>query len=259
MRQNNPTKIRKIDRLVNFLEVLENSPKVTPNEAYFSEDYVPKLNREFKTNGITVYFEAGMDGGGTTFGLQVVPVLKNLYPGRVFNRCYEWCSGPGFIGFDILGHGLCKQLWLGDIFRPALRAIDKTIEHLAPQYANCVFPIHVKDGSEIPDSTKFDLIVSNPPHWNSNLDTLYSKMPSTTDRTNLDDDWLVHQNFFKNIKKNLADDGVILLQEQTYASCPDTFRKWVNSAGLSIVGCWWNAVWGDYYYLEIKHQGVLNG
>jgi hypothetical protein len=254
MKQNNPTKIKKIDRLVNVLQLPKNVPK--PNDVYFSEDYVPNLNREFKTNGITVYFEGGMDGGGTTFGLQVVPVLKSLYPGRVFNRCYEWCSGPGFIGFDILGHGLCKQLWLGDIFRPALRAVDKTIEHLAPQYANCVFPIHIKDGSEISDSTKFDLIVANPPHWNSKLDTLHAKMPSTGDRLGLDDDWLVHQNFFKNIKKNLANDGVILLQEQTYASCPDTFCKWVESAGLSIVGCWWNSVWGDYYYLEIKHQGV---
>ena len=249
MKSNNPTRIRKIDRLINCLPKKNTNQ---PNEVFFEQDYIPKLKQEFKTNGITVYYDNNMDGGGTSFGLQYVPVIKQLYPDRIFDTCYEWCSGPGFIGFDILSHQLCRNLWLGDIFKPSLRSVEKTIANLPPEYANCVTPIHIKDQSEIPETVKFDLVVSNPPHWNNNLDTLYSQM--SEGRVSCDQNWTVHQNFFKNIKKNLATDGVILLQEQTYASAPSTFQKWIDEAGLSIVGCWWNQIWTDYYYLEIKHK-----
>ena len=30
-------------------------------------------------------------------------------------RAFEWCSGPGFIGFSMLGNGLCETLCLSDI------------------------------------------------------------------------------------------------------------------------------------------------
>ena len=43
-----------------------------------------------------------MDGGGTSIGLDFVNLLDQQYTGQKFNRCLEWCSGPGFIGFNLL-------------------------------------------------------------------------------------------------------------------------------------------------------------
>jgi hypothetical protein len=55
---------------------------------------------QFVTTGehkIEVFYKIELDGGGTTFGQDYLPVIKDCYPDRVFNRAYEWCSGPGFI------------------------------------------------------------------------------------------------------------------------------------------------------------------
>jgi hypothetical protein len=69
---------------------------------------------EFITSGqskLSVFYHSWMDGGGTWFGQEYVDVIRDRYPGRVFERCYEWCSGPGYIGFNILDHGLCGSLF----------------------------------------------------------------------------------------------------------------------------------------------------
>ena len=42
-----------------------------------------------------------MEGGGTTYGVDYATVLQEKYPFKSFNKVYEWCSGPGFIGFDL--------------------------------------------------------------------------------------------------------------------------------------------------------------
>ena len=224
------------------------------NKQHFDRDFIPKCDCVFTVNNdIAVYYDSFMDGGGTTFGQEIAPVIQTLYPGVVFNNCFEWCSGPGFIGFDILSRGICNNLWLGDIFKPALRAVEKTIEHLPEQYKNnTVATLHLQGTEYIPETLKFDLIVANPPHWNNKGETLAATI-KFRDLRSSDNDWAIHTDFFKNIKRSLASNGKILLQEQSFASGPETFRKIIEQHDLKINRCFWNNNTSDYYYLEIQH------
>jgi 16S rRNA G1207 methylase RsmC len=42
-------------------------------------------------------------------------------------RAFEWCCGPGFIGFSMLGHGLCESLCLSDINAAAVSSCQYTV------------------------------------------------------------------------------------------------------------------------------------
>ena len=47
--------------------------------------------------GVTVSYKRHLDGGGSTFGQEFIPVLRARGMPKQ-KRAYEWCSGPGFIG-----------------------------------------------------------------------------------------------------------------------------------------------------------------
>ena len=42
-------------------------------------------------------------------------------------RAFEWCAGPGFIGFSLLAHGLCDTLCLADVNPEAVAACRRTV------------------------------------------------------------------------------------------------------------------------------------
>lgn len=218
---------------------------------------IPKLNtvqHQWVTyNDIVVQSDNEMHGGGSAFGQDYIPIIKEVYANRVFNNCFEWCSGPGFIGFSLLANGLINNLYLGDIFQPALYACEQTIKSLPEKYKNnTVETIHLDDIAVIPDTLKFDLIVANPPHWDWSQDTYISRIMSV--RVCADNNWEIHNNFFRNIKKNLSTDGIILLQEQSWACGPETFRKVIEENGLQITRCFHNEDILDFWYLEVRHK-----
>jgi hypothetical protein len=75
---------------------------------------------------VRVHYKRHLDGGGSTFGQDYIPFLHDHdmpKQGRVF----EWCAGPGFIGFSLLGFGLCDTLCLADINSDAVRACQRTV------------------------------------------------------------------------------------------------------------------------------------
>jgi 16S rRNA G966 N2-methylase RsmD len=220
------------------------------NSNYFYKDHSVKLNNELVINDIRVFYSPELDGGGTTFGRRYPNVINSIYKDRIFENCFEWCSGPGFIGFELLSEDICKNLFLADIYKPALAAIDKTIKHLPTKYQNVVHPIQIKGIADLPEDWKFDLIVSNPPHWNPMLDTLITKI-KFNDRICLDYGWQLHSEFFANIANHLNDNGVILLQEQSYASGPDMFIPMIDAAGLKLNDCYFEVDNTDFYYLEV--------
>lgn len=167
-----------------------------------------------------------MDGGGTTYGTDYSEVLKKRYPGKVFENVYEWCSGPAFIGFDLLDHGLCQSLTCSDVYYPAINSVRNTA--FKNQLSN-VQAILLEDLSMMPINMKFDLVVGNPPHYSKSIHSEWHR-----NRIVLDSDWLIHQNFFNNIASHLMDNGIILLQENLAGSNPDTFKNMIEDAGLKI-------------------------
>ena len=70
-------------------------------------------------------YKQHLDGGGSTFGQDFVPLLRRRGMPKVA-RAFEWCAGPGFIGFSLLAHGLSDTLCLADVNPEAVAACRRT-------------------------------------------------------------------------------------------------------------------------------------
>jgi len=208
---------------------------------------------KFTTTGdhkIEVFYKIELDGGGTTFGQDYLPVIKDRYPGRVFDRAYEWCSGPGFIGFSLLSHGICRTVCLSDLYDPSITAAEVTINFEPNQCQDLATAYLCKDLGLIPEYEQFDLVVANPPHFNDVTMNDYTGI-----RISKDINWTAHRNFFNNIKRHLAKDGVILLQEHIHGATVDDLADMISNNGLKITGNFRrpNVDETAMYYIEIQH------
>src|SRR6266849_6601347 len=76
-------------------------------------------------NGINVSYLPHLEGGGMGFGQTYLPVVRALF-GKV-GRVYEFCAGPGFIGFSLLAHRCCETLCLSDVNPEAVEATKETV------------------------------------------------------------------------------------------------------------------------------------
>ncbi len=75
----------------------------------------------------------------------------------------ELCSGPGFIGFSLLAHGLRDSLVLTDINPAAVAAAQETVRRNRLEGRVSVYLSDGLDG--VPADERWDLVVSNPPHF----------------------------------------------------------------------------------------------
>lgn len=245
---------------------------------------MPEL--EFQTSGkhmISVYHTINCDGGGKSFGTKYPSIINARYPGRTFHCCLDWCSGPGFIGFNLLDHEICKTLHLVDNYRPGIDCAKKTINNLPTQFRDRVHAHLIDDLALLPNSQMFDLVVANPPHFSAKISTklqllnhLYCSNTTSeqkekistihglwsdhdnTSRITVDKDWQAHKNFYKNIKSHLAPDGVILMQENAAGSNVKEFEPMIDQAGLEITDVFVDDEYENFipslkiYYIEIK-------
>ena len=220
--------------------------------------------KKFVTPGktpLTVFYTDVMHGGGLSFGPEYVKVIRNHYGDRVFERAFEWCSGPGFIGYSLLATGICKELTLTDVYHPSIIAAEETrdFELNWCRDQNILSIYLLKDLDLLPVTETWDLIVSNPPHF-----PYYVHYQDETEfqenRISTDFEWRAHKNFFANMKTRLRPGGIILLVENMAGSTPETFEPWITEAGLKTTGWWKSDDWREdnpsyqFYYLEIQHQ-----
>ena len=179
--------------------------------------------RETDYAGLRVSSKRHLDGGGSTFGQDFVPLLRRRGMPKVA-RAFEWCAGPGFIGFSLLAHGLCETLCLADVNPEAVAACRRTVARngLSDRVA-----VHLSDNlRDIPPREQWDLVVSNPPHFiDSGIGHLRYHDP----------DWRVHRGFFADIARHLRPGGVVVLQENTAGSILATFAPMIAEAGLRVV------------------------
>jgi methylase of polypeptide subunit release factors len=179
----------------------------------------------------------------------------------VFERAFEWCSGPGFIGYSLLATGICKELTLTDVYHPSIIAAEETRDFELNWCCdkNLLSIYLLKDLDLLPVTETWDLIVSNPPHF-----PYYVHCQDETEfqenRISTDFEWRAHKNFFANMKTRLRPGGIILLVENMAGSTPETFEPWITEAGLKTTGWWKSDDWREdnpsyqFYYLEIQHQ-----
>ncbi len=203
-------------------------------------------------NGLDVYYKSHLKGGGQLYQEDILSLFE-YWNAPVSRRAYEWCAGPGFIGFALLAHGWCDTLCLSDISEEAVECCERTIRENG--LTGQVKAYHSNGLRSIPDEEKgqWNLVVGNPPHMN--------RLCDKEGRSRLCSDlhWKIHKNFFKRIRDFLAPRGFILLAENGRSSRQRTFIDRITNSGLSVV---WNSteqpdnsMWHKYiiiYYLGIR-------
>jgi len=191
--------------------------------------------------GIKVYYTKELDGGGAGFGQDYIDFIRKNFPPQ--ERIFEWCSGPGFIGFSLLAHGLCKTLCLADINPLAIQACSKTIRL---NNLESKVTVYLSDNlKDIPSSEKWNLVVGNPPHFNR----VCTKKRSP-EIIFLDKDWALHRQFYKDVGKFLKQNGTLLIQENSLRSSVESFREMIESNGFSIVDTPICKLDSRYYYIR---------
>ena len=173
--------------------------------------------------GLRVHYMKHLDGGGTSFGQDYIPLLRSWNVPKQ-PRVFEWCAGPGFIGLSLLGNDMCQTLCLADINPEAVEACRRTIRdnRLAERVS-----VYLSDNlSNVPPSERWDLVVGNPPHF---ADEYVGEL-----RTH-DPDWRIHRTFFSTVGPHLNPGAVMVLQENNCGSTVETFRTMIEQAGLSVV------------------------
>jgi tRNA1(Val) A37 N6-methylase TrmN6 len=204
--------------------------------------------RRYVTYGdIRVNYRDHLDGGGRTFGMDYLPLFHDLGVPRQA-RIFEWCAGPGFIGFALLGHGFCETLCLADINPEAVETSRRTVAEngLAERVA-----VYRSDNlAGIPASERWDLVVGNPPHF-SDL--------SPGELRFHDERWSLHREFFAAIGNFLKPGGMIVLVENNHGSIAESFRHMIEDAGLCIVfvhNCEGRRTpYNRFYYMGIARRG----
>ena len=199
-----------------------------------------------KYHGLEVAWSPHLDGGGRGYGQNYISVVKSLL-GKV-NRIYEFCAGPGFIGFSLLAEGLCDSLCLSDINPEAIAALNETVRRNGLQDKVSVY---LSDGlDDIPSTEKWDLVVSNPPHFQAD---------TQKDILRHDPNWDIHKKFFLNIHRFLKPHGNILLQESYQGSEENDFLQMLEPGGLQYMGSFMhkksqNQFRDIYYFLWLKNK-----
>ncbi|WP_265440891.1 methyltransferase [Bradyrhizobium sp. SEMIA] len=198
--------------------------------------------------GIAIDYKAELDGGGIEFGQEFIPFLRSRGM-PVQRRAFEWCSGPAFIGFSLLGNGLCETLCLADINPAAVASCRNTVRqnHLE----NRVSVYQSNNLRSLPEGEKWGLVVSNPPHF---IDQYEGDIRAH------DPGWNIHREFFSTIHGHLEDDGVIVLQENNRGSTVETFREMIDFAGLEIVFTYGDkptlTAKSEFFFMGIVKKGV---
>ncbi len=159
-----------------------------------------------------ILYQQQLNGDGPSMTKQFVNLIKEQYAERLpFDTCFEWCSGPGFIGFALLEENICKNLVLADINIAAIEAARKTIEW--NNLSDSVRVYHSDNLKSIPKSETFDLIVSNPP----NFFCLNPRHPRysilANDLRPNDPEWKLHRDFYKQITQFLNQNAVLAIEE----------------------------------------------
>jgi predicted RNA methylase len=181
----------------------------------------------YKVNyrGLSVSYLPVLDGGGMTFGQQYLDVIRSRV-GKV-GHVFEYCAGPGFIGFSLLAHGLCDRLTLADVNPEAVKAVRTTIAENGLEGRVKVYESDCL--AQIPDSERWDLVVSNPPHFDGS-DQEYQDAIRL-----VDPGWVIHKNFYRDVKKFLNPGASIIFQENAHATRHEDFEQMIRENGLTLV------------------------
>ena len=184
------------------------------------------MSKYIQYNNIEIAYKENLHGGGIRFGQQFIPVVREKF-GHV-GHVFEFCAGPGFIGFSLLANNLCDKLTLADVNPEAIKVCNETVKN---NNLESVVSTYISDGLDaIPETEKWDLVVSNPPHTFCSSEDEYKKNIIL-----YDPHFRIHRKFYDNIRKFLKPTGSILFQEHVESTNMSDFKEMIEANGLKIV------------------------
>jgi len=201
----------------------------SPNFATCSQDRgdcVPTLHEgyhdvdnfvEIEVNDLLVFSHPNLDGGGNIFGLDIPRYLSGHFKSR-FKRCVELCAGPGFIGFSLLSLGICQEMVFIDVNPYAIKLLRRTISHNKLEGRTTVYQSDVLKDVPKSELGRWDLVVSNPPHF-VDIESFQNKLA----HIGVDLDWRLHREFYASVVPFMAPTGHIVMQENMAGSSPPDF------------------------------------
>jgi 16S rRNA G1207 methylase RsmC len=110
-----------------------------------------------------------------------------------------------------------ETLCLSDINSAAVSSCQHTVR--VNKLSDRVSVYQSDNLKSIPRSEMWNLIMSNPPHFVGQYEG---------DIRAHDPDWRIHRNFFETVSDHLAEDGVIVLQENNRGSILETSRPMIS-------------------------------
>jgi hypothetical protein len=169
---------------------------------------------------LDVAFRPELDGAGSRTAAAFVEFVAGHAPNRTFERAFEWCAGPGFIGFALVAEGMCQHLCLADINVAAMDCVAETIRRNGLEHKVTAFVSDNLDG--LPDSEMFDVVVGNPPSF-ARLNPRHPRYGVFKDdlRPN-DPDWQLHRRFYREIRRHLVPGALLFISEV------EVYRSTVN-------------------------------
>jgi len=182
-------------------------------------------------NGIRVFSARRLAGGGRAYRQEYLNTLEKL---PAVNRIFEWCAGPAFIGFSLLGAGHCNTLCIADINPENVEVCQRTIRENGLEGTVSVYLADCFDG--IPETEKWDMVVGNPPHHLGDREEHKVKAGITHKGkkwiVSHDYKWETHRKFYIGLYKHLKEDGLSLIYENGVGSKPSDFIPMAKQGGL---------------------------
>jgi hypothetical protein len=204
------------------------------------------------TLGVT--YRCSLEGGGTFSAEPFARFIRERCERRPvrFERAFEWCSGPGFIGFTLLAEGICSHLCLADINPAAIDCVRRTV---ARNHLEARVSYYVSDNfANIPRDEQFDLIVGNPPSY-SGLNPMHPSYDRYKNDVRVNDpNWSIRRDFYRNVKRYMKPDAWLFIAKvavtDTEVHTPSVaepydirvrqplldFQEMVVGAGLTFLG-----------------------
>ena len=140
-----------------------------------------------------------LNGGGPLMARPICEMVKARVSCPV-DVAFEWCSGPGWLGFYLLEEGVCRELVLADINPDAVACASETVRKKGlGDRARVYLSDNLKD---VPDAETFDLVVSNPPNY-CNISPSHPLGYLRDDLRPSDVGWEIHRRFYREIGRHL--------------------------------------------------------
>ena len=199
---------------------------------------LPKKNKfplEIATvyQNIKIYHRRDLHGEGMTVGTDYIRLITSLNLKNIKN-VFEFCSGPGYIGYNLLANQFCEKLILADINPNSIECANLTKKNNNLEDKVEIYLSDVMDN--VKTKYKFDLVVGNPVHFDETYNKNEWRYHTNRNLIASDNEWKIHKKFYEQIPKYMNKNGYIIMQENSSGSEENIFKEMIIKNGGEYIG-----------------------